>query len=121
MYSASHSTLLQGLLDLRGTVGAVGVQLGVGIFLLQQCRHHLRIMDAGVGDLVGLDQLACPVYFDVILVSVMSLLILLRPPGVRVFLAEFGRVVLPVLGNLALFDRCVFFPTVSLSPQSWHR
>ena len=73
---ALHASPLQGVLDLLRAVGTVSMQLRIRINFLQQRRQHLRIMHAGICDLIGLNQFALRIHFHVIFVPIVSLLCL---------------------------------------------
>src|SRR5262249_17010435 len=81
---------------------------------VQELVELLAAVNRGVRRGIAADQLVLAVDVNVVLVAVVALAVLLRPPGIPVLLRLFGWFVLPALGRLTRFDRLVLFPPVAL-------
>ncbi|MGA8292339.1 MAG: hypothetical protein WB820_07505, partial [Rhodoplanes sp.] len=62
------------------------------------------VMHGRVGHHIAPDQLVRPVYVHVVLVAEEAATVLLRPARVLIFLADLGRVLLPLRRRLAALD-----------------
>lgn len=76
-------------------------------------------MDCGITDRIATNQFRSLIDLDVIFISVDVLVILFEPTSISVFLSEFIGLLLPRLGNFALFDLFVF-PTGIALPRNLH-
>src|SRR5262249_56124714 len=85
-----------------------------GIGVVQNLIELLAIVDGGVGLGIAANDLVLAIDADVVLVAVEALVILLGPAGVLILLRILGRLFVPPLRRLAVFDRLVLFPFVLL-------
>ena len=113
-------------LDPGRAPGGVGPDPGTGIAARQQFIHRLAVMHGRVGDVIPPDQLVFAIHIDLVPGAVMRraglarrensppdcFLILLALPGIQVFPGVFRRLVFPIPGHLARFDRHVFLAFV---------
>ena len=72
-------------------------------------------MDVGVGYFGAYDELALKDDGGVILVTVESLLVFLRPTSIQVLVAETLGIIVPALRQLAALDAFVFLAAVALA------
>jgi len=100
---------------LRDT-GRVRVDVLVRVAVVEQFLEHLAVMDRRIGHLVVADELMFSIDVDVVLVTEIRNLVLLRPTGVRVFLYSLFRA--PVFRRLALLE--VKQKSFCLSKQALH-
>lgn len=107
------------LRHLGAHVGAVGPQYFAMVLGAHQLGHCLRVVHRRVCHMVGLDQLAGGVHFDVIFVPIVRLAALQRPPRVGVFLAPSVPVLIKVRRAFAALDLFVVGAWVAL-PGRFH-
>ncbi len=70
-------------------VCGVTVELLSGIIFVDQRFQFLRVMDCRIRHHIGSDELGTLIYLEVIFVAVEVHLVLFRPSGITVFLAQF--------------------------------
>ncbi|KZC41888.1 hypothetical protein RHOFW510R12_13325 [Rhodanobacter sp. FW510-R12] len=72
-------------------IAAVGVDIFVGIGLVQYRLEHLGVVDRGAGDVDLADEAPAPIRVGVQLVTVVALAVLLRPARIHVLLRALER------------------------------
>ena len=92
------------LLNVFRPVGAVRPHTACRVVRCQQAINRLAVVNRRICHAVTTNQLVPAVDVEVVLVAIMTLAVLFRPPRIRVFLTTPGRLVRPVLGRLALLD-----------------
>ena len=115
LMDAAFNCFREARLQIFPRVSAVGVQNLVT--LIHELRQGFAVMNAGTGDDVVRDEFAVRVGLHVVLVAIMGLVALLRPPGIGVLLAQLVDIFFgfPFLRYVAVLDAGVFFPGVALA------
>ena len=117
--AAPEASCLQRPFRLGRAIGAVAVDLGASVALVQQIIELLAVVYTRVGNPVGADQLVPGIGVHVILVTEEAVPMLLRPTRILVLLAVLRRLLLPVLGRGAGLDLVILVTTVAL-PRHRH-
>src|SRR5512139_1374486 len=110
--------LLQLLELLLRTVRRVRPHLPTAVILIQKFLKDLTVMDRRWRHVVISNQFMLHVDVDMILVAVVVLSVLLRPPSIGILLTFL--LLTPILRNLSLFDLPVLLPAIAL-PGSLHK
>src|ERR1700677_1007721 len=114
MNPTAQVAYLELCLGLGRPISAVRVNIRRRIGFIQKPIEFLAVMHARVGDVILPDQFVPGIGLYVVLVSIETLAVLLRPARILVFLPVFRRVFLPSLGRLAGLHILIFVTAITL-------
>lgn len=101
-------------------VGAIRPYSGSRIVFNKDVLQFLAVMNMRRCYRIFTDKLPFDIHVHMVLVTVKRLVILLRPTGIKIFLAQFRRIIKLFVWCLSLLDIFVFITTVPLA-RDFHK